>query len=443
MNVSVVGTGYVGLVVGACLADTGHIVTCVDKVQAKIDRLNAGEIPIYEPGLEELVRINHKANRLVFTTDLDAAVRNSLVNFIAVGTPQGEDGSADLANVLAVARAIGRAMETTDNDSRYKIIVNKSTVPVGTAYKVAEAVRAETSNPFDVVSNPEFLKEGAAVNDFMHPDRVVIGVDDPRVAEIMKELYSPFVRTGNPIMVMDVASAEMTKYAANTMLAVRISFMNEIANLCERVGADADLVRRGIGADKRIGPSFLFPGIGYGGSCFPKDVTALVRTGQEYGCAMEIVEAAHRVNQRQKTVLVTKILAKYGDDLTGKRFAIWGLAFKAKTDDMREAPAVDIVNALLEHGAEVFAHDPAAQREARAIWGDRIDVGDERYAVLDGADALVVCTDWNEFREPDFSELLNRLREPVVFDGRNLYDPAAMSRRGFEYHCVGRAANSR
>jgi UDPglucose 6-dehydrogenase len=440
MNVSVIGTGYVGLVVGACLADTGHVITCVDNDESKVDRLNNGEIPIYEPGLEELVRLNRKGERLFFSTDLEKAVQESLINFIAVGTPQDEDGSADLSSVLAVASAIGRAIEGCDGDNRYKIVVNKSTVPVGTARKVGDAIRAETSNPFDVVSNPEFLKEGAAVNDFMNPDRVVVGVDDPRVAELMKELYSPFVRTGNPIMVMDIASAEMTKYAANTMLAVRISFMNEIANLCERVGADADLVRRGIGSDKRIGSSFLFPGIGYGGSCFPKDVVALVRTGQDYDYNMRIVEAAHQVNDRQKTVLLDKIVARYGDDLTGRRFAVWGLAFKPRTDDMREAPAVEIIRGLVERGAEVCAHDPAAHDEARHILGTDFCLMEHRYEVLDKSDALIICTEWNEFREPDFTELLSRMKEPVIFDGRNLYDPLVMKKRGLEYHCIGRAA---
>ena len=440
MDVCVIGTGYVGLVVGACLADTGHVVTCVDKVADKIDALNEGHIPIYEPGLEELVRLNRKADRLFFSTDLDKAVRESLVVFIAVGTPMGSDGAADLTNVVAVARAIGRAMESYDGENRYRIIVNKSTVPVGTAGKVAEAVASETSHPFDVVSNPEFLKEGAAVNDFMSPDRVVVGTDDPRVAELMKELYSPFVRTGNPIMVMDVASAEMTKYAANTMLAARISFMNEIANLCERVGADVELVRRGIGSDSRIGSSFLFPGIGYGGSCFPKDVLALIHTGAEHGYDMCIISAAHDVNDRQKTRLLDKVIGKYGDDLAGKRFAVWGLAFKPRTDDMREAPSVEIIRGLLDRGAAVFAHDPAAHHEAAELFGDEIHLTEHRYDVLDDADALVICTEWNEFREPDFSEFLDRMSAPVVFDGRNLYDPFQMEKRGIEYHCIGRAS---
>jgi len=441
MKVCVIGTGYVGLVVGACLADTGHDVVCVDVDREKIARLNAGEIPIYEPGLEELVRLNYKAERLSFTTDLTKAVQQSLVNFIAVGTPQDDAGAANLDSVFSVAQCIGKAMEAQGGtESLYKIIVNKSTVPVGTATKVAQIIREETDHPFDVVSNPEFLKEGAAVNDFMNPDRVIIGTSDPRVLELMKELYAPFVRTGNPIMVMDITSAEMTKYAANAMLAVRISFMNEIANLCERLGADVDLVRRGIGADRRIGQSFLFPGIGYGGSCFPKDVQALVHTGHEAGMECEIIAATHRVNTAQKRVLVGKILQRFGSNLTGLRFAVWGLAFKPRTDDMREAPSVVVIEELLEAGATVYAHDPAASHEAARIFGDRIRLVEHRYDVLDGADALVICTEWNEFREPDFADLKERLKQPIVFDGRNLYEPALMKKRGFEYHCIGRAA---
>lgn len=440
MKVCVIGTGYVGLVVGACLADTGHEVACVDSDGEKIARLGAGEIPIYEPGLEEIVKINRKAERLRFTTDLTAAVHDSLVNFIAVGTPQGEDGSADLTHVVDVASAIGRAMEAQTGENLYKIIVDKSTVPVGTAHLVAEAVRKETDHPFDVVSNPEFLKEGNAVNDFIYPDRVIIGTNDPRVAELMKELYSPFVRTGNPVMIMDIASAEMAKYAANTMLAVRISFMNEIAALCELVGADVDLVRRGIGADKRIGPSFLFPGIGYGGSCFPKDVLALTKFAEKLGYHFQIAAAAHDVNARQKLVLVEKIRRRFGDDLSQLRFAIWGLSFKPRTDDMREAPSVAIIQELWQAGATVCAHDPAAHHEARRLFGDQLCLSEHRYDVVTGVDALVICTEWNEFREPDFGELLKRMKRPIIFDGRNLYDPATMRKRGFEYHCIGRAA---
>ena len=440
MKVCIIGTSYVGLVAGACLADTGHDVICVDKDEDKIRRLNDGEILIYEPGLEEIVRINMKAERLQFTTDLTSAVQGSLVNFIAVGTPQGEDGSADLSNVLNVATAIGKAMEVQTGENLYKVIVDKSTVPVGTARMVAEAIRRETDHPFDVVSNPEFLKEGNAVNDFIYPDRVIIGTDDPRVAEIMKELYSPFVRTGNPIMVMDITSAEMTKYAANTMLAVRISFMNEIANLCERVGADVDLVRRGIGSDKRIGPSFLFPGIGYGGSCFPKDVLALTKIARQFGGELKIAEAAHEVNVWQKLVLVEKIKQRFGNDLSGLAFAVWGLSFKPRTNDMREAPAVGIIQELWKLGASLCAHDPAAHHEARRVFGDRLCLNEHRYDVVSGADALVICTEWNEFREPDFGELLSRMKRPIIFDGRNLYEPSIMKKRGFEYHCIGRAA---
>jgi UDPglucose 6-dehydrogenase len=442
MKVCVIGTGYVGLVVGACLSDTGHDVVCVDLDEEKINRLSAGEIPIYEPGLEEIVRLNARADRLHFTTDLTAAVQNSLVSFIAVGTPQGKDGWPDLTHVLNVATAIGKAMEAQAGDNLYKIIVDKSTVPVGTARMVAEAIRKETDRPFDVVSNPEFLKEGNAVNDFIYPDRVIIGTDDPRVAELMKELYSPFVRTGNPIMIMDIASAEMAKYAANTMLAVRISFMNEIANLCELVGADVDLVRRGIGSDKRIGPSFLFPGIGYGGSCFPKDVLAFTKIARQAGYEFKIAEAAHAVNVRQKLVLVEKIRKRFGDDLTGLQFAIWGLSFKPRTDDMREAPSVAIIQGLWRMGASLSAHDPAAHQEARRVFGDRLCLVEHRYDVLDGVDALLICTEWNEFREPDFSELLSRMKRPIIFDGRNLYDPRIMKKCGFEYHCIGRAAGA-
>ena len=438
MHVSVVGTGYVGLVVGACLADTGHDVICVDVDEEKVARLNEGHIPIYEPGLEEIVRLNRKAGRLSFTTDLESAVRASLINFIAVGTPPGEDGSADLKYVRQVAEGIGNAMDGMVGENIYKVVVNKSTVPVGTAAMVKEIISSRTDYPFDVVSNPEFLKEGAAVHDFLNPDRVVVGVEDPRVAELMKELYAPFVRTGNPIMVMDVASAEMTKYASNIMLAVRISLMNELANLCERLGADVEKVRRGVGADRRIGSAFLFPGIGYGGSCFPKDVDALALTARRNGYELEIVEAAQRVNKRQKSVLLDKIHARYGADLTGRKFAVWGLAFKPRTDDMREAPSVTIINGLLDAGAEVCAHDPAANEEAQRVFGEGFCVADTRYDVLNGRDALVICTEWNEFREPDWVELLENLNEPVIFDGRNLYDPLMMEKRGFEYHSIGR-----
>jgi UDPglucose 6-dehydrogenase len=441
VKVSVIGTGYVGLVVGACLADTGHDVVCVDVDEEKVACLRAGKLPIYEPGLEELVRLNSKADRLTFSTDLTSAVQQSLINFIAVGTPPDEDGSADLKHVMAVASAIGEAMQSSEGNV-YKIIVDKSTVPVGTAEKVALAISEQTHHPFDVVSNPEFLKEGAAVNDFMSPDRVVIGTGDPRVAELMKELYTPFVRTGNPIMIMDLASAEMTKYAANAMLAVRISLMNEIADVCERVGADAEMVRRGIGSDHRIGSSFLFPGIGYGGSCFPKDVQAISSTARQAGGRTHIIDAAGEVNSDQKRTLVRKITTRFGEDLNEIRFAIWGLAFKPRTDDMREAPSIATIEGLLDRGAQVSAHDPAAHAEASKIFGQRIALVEHRYEVLDGADALIICTEWNEFREPDFSELLERLNQHIVFDGRNLYDPQLMKRRGFEYHSIGRAVPS-
>jgi len=439
VKVSVIGTGYVGLVVGACLADTGHDVVCVDIDEAKIADLNAGNVPIYEPGLEELIRLNRKAKRLSFTTDLTKAVQESLINFIAVGTPPDEDGAADLRHVMAVARAIGDAMESqTGEANMYKIVVDKSTVPVGTAEKVTDAIRERTEHAFDVVSNPEFLKEGAAVNDFMSPDRVVIGTDDPRVAALMNELYAPFVRTGNPIMVMDSASAEMTKYAANAMLATRISLMNEIANICERVGADADMVRRGIGSDRRIGASFLFPGVGYGGSCFPKDVRAIGNTARQTGCQARIIDAVGDVNADQQMILASKILSRFGDNLGGLTFAVWGLAFKPRTSDMREAPSVATIEKLLAAGATISAHDPAAHTEARRIFGDRIELVEHRYDVLQDADALVIFTEWNEFREPDFNELSERLKQRIIFDGRNLYDPQLMKKREFEYHSIGR-----
>lgn len=440
MDVCVIGSGYVGLVAGACFADSGNDVICVDIDEKKISELKKGVIPIYEPGLEELIKRNVGEKRLTFTTDIVDAVKRSTVCFIAVGTPPGEDGSADLQYVLAVARDIGRNMDS------YKVIVDKSTVPVGTADKVKEAIAAELKERavdygFDVVSNPEFLKEGAAIDDFMKPDRVVIGVDSGSDAEeIMKELYGPFVRTDNPIVIMDVRSAEMTKYAANAMLATRISFMNEIANLCELVGANATSVRQGIGSDSRIGHSFLFPGIGYGGSCFPKDVKALYKTAAEHSYDFKILNAVEDVNEIQKGVLVEKLLDYYGgeDKLKGKSFALWGLSFKPRTDDMREAPAIVIINRLLEMGAEVVAHDPVAMEEGRAIFGDNIRYCDINYDALDGADALLVVTEWNEFRRPNFERMKKRMKAPVIFDGRNIYSPSEMEKLGFEYFSIGR-----
>lgn len=435
MKISVIGTGYVGLVVAACLAENGNHVIAVDIDEDKIDRLNRGEIPIYEPGLAELVKRNVAEERLSFTTDFDDAVRRSKILFVAVGTPAGEDGSADMSHVVRVAESIGRVM------GEYKIVVLKSTVPVGTNRKVLETIQAITREPVSVVSNPEFLKEGAAIDDFLRPDRVVIGTDDPAVAEIMKELYRPFVRTGNPILVMDPESAELTKYAANAMLASRISFMNEIARLCEKVGADVANVRQAIGADSRIGHPFLFPGVGYGGSCFPKDIRALIRTAREAGIALELIEATERVNDAQKLYLLDKIRSHYDGRLNGLTLAIWGLAFKPRTDDMREAPSLALIRALLDHGVGVRVFDPEAMTEARKHLNDvdgPVTYCRKSYEALDGADGLVLVTEWNEFREPDFERIRGLLREPVVFDGRNIYNPVKLKDLGFTYFGVGR-----
>jgi UDPglucose 6-dehydrogenase len=429
--IGVVGTGYVGLVVGACLAENGNFVACVDNDEEKIARLQRGEIPIYEPGLNEMVPRNVAEERLRFTTDLDEAVRASEVIFIAVGTPQDEDGSADLTHVLDVAQGIARSM------NGYKILVNKSTVPVGTAARVRDLVSSVTPHPFAVVSNPEFLKEGTAVDDFLKPDRVVIGTDDPAVEAVMRKLYEPFVRTGKPILVMDTASAELTKYAANAMLATRISFMNEIANYCDRVGADVRQVRMGVGTDSRIGSSFLFPGVGYGGSCFPKDVKALIRMGHEVGEALHVVEAVERTNERQKSILVPRVAAHLGG-LPGKIVAVWGLAFKPRTDDMREAPALAVVEGLLAGGATVRAYDPKAEEQARLAFGGRIMLCARAYEAVAGSDALIVVTEWSEFREPDFVKIRTLMRHPAIFDGRNIYDPHVLRRLGFYYEGIGR-----
>jgi len=435
MKIAVVGTGYVGLVLGACLAENGNTVACVDKDAGKVDMLRAGKMPIYEPGLEEIVRRNVNEERLVFTTDLPASTKGSQIVFIAVGTPQGENGSADLRHVLDVAREIGRTIE------QYTVIVDKSTVPVGTAREVHAAVAAETSQPFSVVSNPEFLKQGAAVDDFMKPDRVVVGIEpgDIRAERLMRELYAPFTRTGAPIMLMDTASAELCKYAANSILATRISFMNEIANMCELVGADVDQVRRAIGADARIGKSFLFPGVGYGGSCFPKDVKAILKSSEDRGYDFKILRAVEAVNDLQKLRLVDKMIAHFGKDgLSGKTIALWGLAFKPRTDDMREAPAIVIIERLLALGAKVRAYDPEADETARRIFGNRITICEKSYDALSGADALAVVTEWNTFREPDFDRMKRLLRAPVVFDGRNVYSPEQMKNLGFTYFSIGR-----
>ncbi|MBZ5559412.1 MAG: UDP-glucose/GDP-mannose dehydrogenase family protein [Acidobacteriia bacterium] len=433
MKIAVVGSGYVGLVLGACLAENGNAVTCVDKDASKIAMLEAGQMPIYEPGLEELVRRNDHEERLHFSTDLASAVRASEIVFIAVGTPQDEDGSADLQYVLTVARDVGRAMQ------KYTVVVDKSTVPVGTAAKVREAIAGETSQPFSVVSNPEFLKQGAAIEDFMKPDRVVIGVEggDDRAAAIMQELYGPFTRTGAPILMMDTASAELCKYAANSILASRISFMNEIANVCELVGADVDQVRKAIGADRRIGTSFLFPGVGYGGSCFPKDVKALLKSAQDKGYEFKILRAVERVNDTQKERLVDK-MERHFANLSGRTIALWGLAFKPRTDDMREAPAIPIIERLLARGATVRAYDPAAGSVARRLFDGRITLCDKSYEALAGADALAIVTEWNEFREPDFDKMRALLKAPVVFDGRNIYSPEHMRALGFTYFSIGR-----
>ena len=433
MNIAVIGTGYVGLVVGACLAETGNAVTCADVDAKKIAGLRESVLPIYEPGLHDYVDRNVKQQRLSFTTDIPAAVASADVVFIAVGTPPDDDGSADLQHVLAVAEQVGRHMR------RELVIVTKSTVPVGTASKVAEVVSRHAAFPFHMCSNPEFLKEGAAIDDFMRPDRVVIGVASDRAREVMGELYAPFVRTGNPIIFMDIPSAEMTKYAANAMLATRISFMNEIAALCERVGADVDHVRLGIGSDGRIGPAFLFPGPGYGGSCFPKDVKALVRTADERGVPLRVLRAVEETNDAQKHRLFEKLVALSGG-VKGKRIALWGLAFKPNTDDMREAPSLVLIEELLAAGAEVVAHDPVAMHETERRIGKRIRYAPSGYAALEGADAVVVVTEWNEYRHPDFDRMRRTLKTPMVIDGRNLYDAAKMRGLGFVYDSIGRGA---
>jgi UDPglucose 6-dehydrogenase len=434
VKVAIVGSGYVGLVAGACLAETGNDVVCADVDEAKIERLRNNDVPIYEPGLQPMIERNQAEGRLSFSTDVGAAVERSQVVFIAVGTPSGEDGSADLKHVLAVARTIGRHLNSP------KVVITKSTVPVGTAEKVRAAIKAETEVPFYVCSNPEFLKEGDAIDDFMKPDRVVVGVDSAEAREVLEQLYAPFVRTGNPILFMDIASAEVTKYAANAMLATRISFMNQIAGFCERVGADVHAVRKGIGTDRRIGPAFLFPGPGYGGSCFPKDVKALVTSAREMGMTFDLLEAVEAVNARQKLVLLEKLKANLGQDLSGKRVAVWGLAFKAETDDMRESPAIPLIHGLLAAGATVQAHDPKAMDSARSIFGSLrgLVFAADPYSAVEGADALVVVTEWLVYRNPDFERLKQALKRPLVIDGRNLFDPARLGADGFEYHSIGR-----
>ena len=432
MKVCVVGIGYVGLVTAGCLAEAGNKVVCVDNDAKKIEGLKKGTIPIYEPGLSEIVQRNEKVKRLEFTTDLKHGVDNSLIIFLAVGTPSQADGSADISAVLAVAGEIAQIMPD------YRIVVSKSTVPVGTHKKVAEVMKAKTSKPFDYMSNPEFLKEGSAVEDFMSPDRIIIGTGKESVRETMKQLYGPFMRKGNRIIFMDPASAEMTKYAANVMLATRISFMNEIAGLCEKMDADVESVRQGIGSDSRIGRAFLFPGVGYGGSCFPKDIRALIHTGEQQKMEMKMAKAAQQANEASQERFAGRICDYFKGKDNGLTLAVWGLAFKAKTDDVRESPAINCVNKLLEQGFKIRAYDPEAGLTAKTALGGKVEIFENGYDVLDGADALVILTEWQEFRNPDFEVIVKKLKKPIVFDGRNLYDLDIAKRAGIEYHSVGR-----
>ena len=432
MKICVVGTGYVGLVVGCCVAGSGNHVICSDLDEQKIARLNEGQCPIYEPGLEDILRNNFAAGRLEFTTDVGRGVRESDVVFVAVGTPQGEDGSADLQHVESVARTVAANL----ND--YKVVVCKSTVPVGTCDRVREIISESAEHPFDVVSNPEFLKEGHAVEDFLRPNRIIVGTSSKRARDMMERVYAPFNRTSNRMVFMDVRSSEMTKYAANAMLATRISFMNEIAGLCDAVGADVELVRRGIGSDPRIGPKFIFPGTGFGGSCFPKDLRALIGTGRENGHELTILESVVAVNQRQKTTLIRRFTEHFGGATKGLKVAIWGLSFKPRTDDIREAPALQIIENLLELGVEVCATDPVAIENTQQIFGDRIRWSGNEYAALEGADALFIVTEWNSYRQPDFGRMKELLAQPVIFDGRNIYDLDRIRERGFSYYAIGR-----
>ena len=440
MNISIVGTGYVGLVTGTCFADVGNQVLCIDNDQSKIDMLNGGQIPIYEPGLEKLVKEGVKQGRLKFTTDISAAVKHAEIIFIAVGTPPNEDGAADLSHVLTVAKSIGQSL------SDYRLIVTKSTVPVGTAAKVREAIQAELDDrqldvKFGVASNPEFLKEGAAIQDFMKPDRVVVGADEDRAVDLMRNLYAPFNRNHDRLIVMDIPSAELTKYAANAMLATKISFMNELSNLAELLDADIELVRQGIGSDPRIGYHFIYPGCGYGGSCFPKDVQALHKTAAQNGYTARLLDAVEAVNRNQKSVLLDKIDKEFGNDLSGKSFAIWGLAFKPNTDDMREAPSTVIINGLLQRGATVKAYDPIANEEASKIYRNEsaVELVDNLYQAPEDADALVIVTEWKAFRSPSFEKLKQLLKDPIIFDGRNIYDPDQLTKYGFRYRAIGRS----
>jgi UDPglucose 6-dehydrogenase len=442
MKIAIIGTGYVGLVTGTCFAETGNTVTCVDIDKSKIDKLSAGQITIYEPGLEKLFLRNQKERRLSFTTSLEDAVKDAEVIFLALPTPPGEDGSADLKYILGVAKDLGSLIKPGD----YKVIIDKSTVPVGTAEKVKNAIlnaapeNVSIEDAFDIVSNPEFLREGVAVNDFMKPDRVVIGTTSERAIKVMNDLYIPFVRQGNPIIFMDEKSAELTKYAANSFLAVKISFMNEIAQLCERLGADVDMIRRGIGSDERIGKRFLFPGIGYGGSCFPKDVQALAKSSQDVKYEFRILDAVMEVNEKQKLHLLPKIKSHFNNDLKGKHFALWGLAFKPNTDDIREAPALYISDALIEAGATVTAFDPEAMNNVKQLPGNKIAFVESQYEALHNADALIIATEWNEFRTPDFDKIISLLKNKSIFDGRNLFELGQMEKLGFHYESIGRKA---
>ncbi|MCF8235223.1 MAG: UDP-glucose/GDP-mannose dehydrogenase family protein [Bacteroidales bacterium] len=436
MKISIAGTGYVGLVTGTCFAEVGIDVVCVDIDQQKVENLKKGIIPIYEPGLEEMVQRNVKKDRLSFTTDLAESLEGADVVFSAVGTPPDEDGSADLKYVIEVARTVGKSMKD------YVLMVTKSTVPVGTAEKVREAIKEELDKrgediPFDVASNPEFLKEGAAVEDFLKPDRIVVGLDSDRAEDIMKRLYKPFTLNGHPVIFMDIVSAEMTKYAANSMLATKISFMNDIANLCEIVGADVNMVRKGIGTDTRIGHKFIYPGAGYGGSCFPKDVKALIRTADSHGYSLRVLKSVEDVNESQKEVMFKKVIKYFGEDLKGKVFALWGLSFKPRTDDMREAPALVVIDKLLKAGAKVKGYDPAAMEESKRRIGDAIEYAGDQYEALIDADALIIMTEWNEFRYPNFNVMGKLLKNKVVFDGRNIYDVREMKGKGYDYYCIG------
>ena len=432
MRICVIGTGYVGLVAGTCLADMGNDVICVDNDLEKLIKLNDGIVPIYEPGLEELIKANVTEGRLKFSSDLDNAVKQSLVCFIAVGTPQGQDGAANMQYVMDVAEDIGKSI------NGYKVIVDKSTVPVGTADKVTEVIKKYYDGEFDVVSNPEFLKQGAAVDDFLKPDRVVIGSNSPKATAIMQEVYAPFFRTASRFVIMDVKSAEMTKYAANSFLAIKISYANEIANICEAVGADAEMVRIGMCSDKRIGSQFLFPGLGYGGSCFPKDVMALMKTAKDNNCTCRLVEAADEINKEQRVIFITKILQRFGMNLAGMTFGVWGLTFKPKTNDMRMAPSITIINALLGFGARIKVYDPKGFEQAKNVFGDRVIYANNSYDALKDADCMLLLTEWNEFRRPDFDRIKGLMKSPVIFDGRNQYDAERLKQRGFEYHCIGK-----